>query len=244
MEKWELNEIIKQVSDTNLGDFIIKLPNPDAIPPESEDQYGKVEEDEPPIKMNGSQAMDLFYDLFDIENASKVDSERENIAYLVCFYLLKFESKLEEKDDVSSAFIKIYNYYRLAKSKTLVEYLAMRQDEGFLEQHEYEIARNFPDLFRKIDCFTEGKSIGRLDELHWRKLKATIYDNLREHLLNELQREFDRDPDRVPERDEESFGILLGKMRSCSELLREFLEVLEKLVRLLTCVIGWMDVAY
>jgi hypothetical protein len=30
-EKWEIDEIMRQVSDTNLGDFIIKLPNPDNI---------------------------------------------------------------------------------------------------------------------------------------------------------------------------------------------------------------------
>ena len=31
-EKWELNEILKQIDNTILGDFILKLPNPDAIP--------------------------------------------------------------------------------------------------------------------------------------------------------------------------------------------------------------------
>jgi hypothetical protein len=31
-EDWEIEEIMKQVSDTNLGDFIIKCPNPDNIP--------------------------------------------------------------------------------------------------------------------------------------------------------------------------------------------------------------------
>jgi hypothetical protein len=30
-EDWEINEIMQQVSDTNLGDFIIKCPNPDNI---------------------------------------------------------------------------------------------------------------------------------------------------------------------------------------------------------------------
>lgn len=38
-EKWEVDEILKQVSDTNLGDFIIKCPNPDNLPPEWIDKY-------------------------------------------------------------------------------------------------------------------------------------------------------------------------------------------------------------
>ena len=30
-EKWELEEIKKNIIDTNLGDFILKLPNPDNL---------------------------------------------------------------------------------------------------------------------------------------------------------------------------------------------------------------------
>lgn len=38
-ETWELDEIMKQVSDTNLGDFIIKCPNPDCLPDEWIEKY-------------------------------------------------------------------------------------------------------------------------------------------------------------------------------------------------------------
>jgi hypothetical protein len=33
---------MKQVSDTNLGDFIIKCPNPDNVSEELQDLYGKI----------------------------------------------------------------------------------------------------------------------------------------------------------------------------------------------------------
>lgn len=39
VEKWELDEIIKQVKDTNLGDFVIKCPNPDNLPTTWVDKY-------------------------------------------------------------------------------------------------------------------------------------------------------------------------------------------------------------
>lgn len=93
-EDWEIDEIMKQVSDTNLGDFIIKCPNPDHVSQELEDIYGKVEEGKEPFKLNASQAMEFYYDLFDIETASKLDSEREHVAFLIAFYFLKFTSTI------------------------------------------------------------------------------------------------------------------------------------------------------
>jgi hypothetical protein len=65
---------MRQVSDTNLGDFIIKCPNPDHISEVLEGVYGKVEEGKELFKLNASQAMEFYYDLFDIESASKLDS--------------------------------------------------------------------------------------------------------------------------------------------------------------------------
>lgn len=57
---------MRQVSDTNLGDFIIKCPNPDHISDVLEGVYGKVEEGKALFKLNASQAMEFYYDLFDI----------------------------------------------------------------------------------------------------------------------------------------------------------------------------------
>lgn len=87
-----------QVSDTNLGDFIIKCPNPDNVSEELQGIYGAIEEGKDMFRLNTSQAMEYYYDLFDIETASKVDSEREHVAFLVAFYFLKFNSTLEEED--------------------------------------------------------------------------------------------------------------------------------------------------
>lgn len=42
--------------------------------------------------------MEFYYDLFDIETASKLDSEREHVAFLIAFYFLKFPNTLEERD--------------------------------------------------------------------------------------------------------------------------------------------------
>ena len=63
---------MKQVEDTNLGDFIIKCPNPDNISEQLEDIYGKSEDSQKPFKLNASQAMQFYYDLFDIETNSKL----------------------------------------------------------------------------------------------------------------------------------------------------------------------------
>ena len=38
-ETWEIDEIMKQVSDTNLGDFIFKCPNPDNLPDDWIEKY-------------------------------------------------------------------------------------------------------------------------------------------------------------------------------------------------------------
>lgn len=42
-EKWEV-DWVKQVSDTNLGDFVVKCPNPDNLPPDWIDRYEVTEE--------------------------------------------------------------------------------------------------------------------------------------------------------------------------------------------------------
>lgn len=70
IEKWEADEIIKQVGDTNLGDFMIKCPNPDNLPDDWKEKY-KVEEKEGGQKskyqkINVSQALEFYYDLFDL----------------------------------------------------------------------------------------------------------------------------------------------------------------------------------
>jgi hypothetical protein len=44
-ETWELDEIMKQVSDTNLGDFVFKCPNPDNLPEDWKERYQVKEED-------------------------------------------------------------------------------------------------------------------------------------------------------------------------------------------------------
>lgn len=36
---WEVDELGRQTSDTNLGDFLIKLPNPDNLPPRYAEVY-------------------------------------------------------------------------------------------------------------------------------------------------------------------------------------------------------------
>jgi hypothetical protein len=42
-----------------------------------------------------------------------LDSERENIAFLLAFYFLKYPSVVEEEDEIVDTFIKVYNYYKL-----------------------------------------------------------------------------------------------------------------------------------
>lgn len=81
---------MKQIQDTNLGDFIIKCPNPDNISEELKELYNITEEDEKPFKLNASQAMEFYYDLFDIESNARLQSERENIAFMLAFYFLKY----------------------------------------------------------------------------------------------------------------------------------------------------------
>lgn len=94
-EDWEIDEIMRQVSDTNLGDFIIKCPNPDNVSQELQDIYGEINEDNPPFQLNASQAMEFFYDLFDMETAQKLDAEHEHVAFLIAFYFLKFTNTIE-----------------------------------------------------------------------------------------------------------------------------------------------------
>lgn len=67
---------MKQVSDTNLGDFIIKCPNPDKLPDEWKQKYKVEEKDNEEVSdlkmIRASQAMEFFYDLFDVETYSRL----------------------------------------------------------------------------------------------------------------------------------------------------------------------------
>jgi len=117
-ETWELDEIMKQVSDTNLGDFIFKCPNPDNLPDDWKEKYQVKEEDNSMDSENkeirASQAMEFFYDLFDVETYSKLESERENVAFLVAFYFLKYKSNFDsDPDEVADSMLKVYDFYKM-----------------------------------------------------------------------------------------------------------------------------------
>lgn len=78
-ENWEVDEIMKQVSDTNLGDFIIKCPNPDNLPSDWLIQYNVVQDESGVLTSNYKEirvgkALEYFYDLFDIDTNSQLES--------------------------------------------------------------------------------------------------------------------------------------------------------------------------
>jgi hypothetical protein len=118
-----------------------------------QDIYGKIEEGKDPFKLNVSQAMEFYYDLFEIETSSKLDSEREHVAFLIAFYFLKFPNTIEEKDDLCVSYLKIYNYFKMVETMLLSEYLIMRQEEYFYEKHEEIIHKTFKAEYDSIQCF-------------------------------------------------------------------------------------------
>lgn len=109
---------MKQVSDTNLGDFIFKCPNPDNLPDDWKEKYQVKEEDnsmDSELKqIRASQAMEFFYDLFDVQTYSKLESERENVAFLVAFYFLKYKTNFDsDPDPVADSMLKVYDYFKM-----------------------------------------------------------------------------------------------------------------------------------
>lgn len=211
---------MKQVSDTNLGDFVIKCPNPDNVPEELEDIYGKPDpKADPPVDpftLSASQAMEFYYDLFDIEVASKLESEREHVAFLLAFHFLKYGSTLEEHDEISDTFIRIFNFYKLVEGKSLLDYAAMRQEEGFYEKYEFIIDDLFKTEYSAVQGFKEGRSYAPDDDRAWRALKRAVFWNMNTHIV----REFTADSD--------GCRNLLGKVKSIAELLKTFPELMEK----------------
>lgn len=62
--------------------------------------------------LTASQAMQFYLDLFDIETAAKLEQQREQIAYLLAFFLMRFNYKSDDRDPVASTYVKIYNYFK------------------------------------------------------------------------------------------------------------------------------------
>ena len=63
-----------------------------------------------------------------METYSHLESERENVAFLIAFFFLKYKSNFEDVgDDVPDCVLKVYDYYRLVEGKSLKEYMQMRQ---------------------------------------------------------------------------------------------------------------------
>ena len=47
---------------------------------------------------------------------------------MIAFFFLKYKSNFEDgNDDVPDCVLKVYDYYKMVESKTLKEYMQMRQ---------------------------------------------------------------------------------------------------------------------
>lgn len=61
---------MKQIDNTNLGDFMIKLPNPDNLPDEWKDKYRIYEQEGTQRSkfksLSISEALEFYYDLFEL----------------------------------------------------------------------------------------------------------------------------------------------------------------------------------
>ena len=66
---WEREQILRNTKDTNLGDFIIKLPNPDCLP-ENKQQQNQVD------FANISDSLAIYDIMFDTEELSDKKSEK------------------------------------------------------------------------------------------------------------------------------------------------------------------------
>lgn len=70
--RWELEELGKNTRDTNLGDFIMKLPNPDLLPDEVKDLYPNISSEEGNHYMDFEEALQLYNDIFSIEDSANI----------------------------------------------------------------------------------------------------------------------------------------------------------------------------
>ena len=72
--------------------------------------------------------MEFFYDLFDVETYSRLESERENVAFLIAFFFLKYKTNFEDgADELADSMLKVFDFYKMVEGKTLKEYMQMRQ---------------------------------------------------------------------------------------------------------------------
>lgn len=82
-----------------------------------------------------------------METNSRLESERENIAFMIGFYFLKYKSTFDDttSDEAADSFLKVFDFYKMVEGESLKKYMQMRQEEGFFVKHEYIIAEMFPD---------------------------------------------------------------------------------------------------
>ncbi len=101
----------------------------------------------------------------------------------------------------------------------------MREEEGFEEKYERIIRENFRADFQAIQCFKAEKSAAKTDESAWGKLKRTLYKELNDHVKKEFLDYIEIEAQANP-RERHMFPSLMGKIKSISELLRTFPQLL------------------
>lgn len=127
---WEIRELSKNYEDTNLGDLIFKLPNPDSMP---EDMASK----EDPPKYSFPDAFENFDEMFNTEmNTDKNMEQCEKRAFLLAFYLLEEKDahnqpKLAEVADSVKSFLQVYGYFEQIGPLSYIEYLGLQKSQEF-----------------------------------------------------------------------------------------------------------------
>lgn len=68
--------------------------------------------------------MEFFYNMFDMETATRLEAERENLAFIIAFFFLKYKSNFDEtSDEAADSFLKVYDFFKLVESLSLKEYM-------------------------------------------------------------------------------------------------------------------------
>ena len=142
---------------------------------------------------------------------------------MIAFYFLKYKSNFDEtSDEAADSFLKVYDFYKMVEGKPLKEYMQMRQEEMFYEKHEYIIEDMFPEEYSILSCFDEKATVLDEHEDYWKNLLKMIYLNLNTELLQIFGDE--------KEQEKEECRFIMGKVKSVSELLKTFPDLMERVL--------------